>query len=1538
MAFTNRFRPLLVTFLLILFYGSGSIFVAALSIMLISSIITFVCFIFKIQIEFDYLSILFKKVRSFALHFGLQQFHHDNTKIGGFHCNYSSLKDLPRPIARKIRIIIDNVMKDFVESWYLTVGGNEKQFMDETRKALETISVEGYKKICSMDTHSTAIGLVNLLTKHIKTFSDCCNAVNSKYPGINQKDFEQCITELYETRVKPHITSRNQGTELDFLRNITDMILFKLLPHNAFTCEGGRFMLREILAINGLYKLVNLVSDPYFVNEALIDIFEEPAPFEKLLRDWADEEGKDLYMDDDDDDCNLQQKRHRLVRQASVSSESETDDKNEHKELLGMNKSLSESSIENLTDTLEAKFVTPNHSTTEWSSAEEANNAFDRVLRQNQLEARMPAPVYGSTMVKLYDDNHEKDNIQNQLHSTNEQQNASNSGKKYFQSKEIYEQQSSHENDNISVEASKTTVISPSFAPKTIKAGKMKPKEKNMHQTKQPNSWGYCPPSTSQIFRKESYEKMNKKQDKFYEQVKAKFHSIGNKDATEASCLNLSGHKDELSGINRASIEPSLDDEILKVHSVPERNIFYEMAPTCPTCIEMTSLANPLKNGSPTMANAIPTAKEHECGLLAPHLFYSENYKEEESTDEDDKESFISCEGDQNTTDLDISIDTEMSESTLLASSESIGENNRSYFKGVPAKPISIYQGSFDIVSLCEDSEIEFSSVDDSEENAYLSDNEESDKLDESHSEYKKARSVTTFASAVDSSIHGDNEARNFATPFDKLVNVGRHNNLPALFKRIKFPSMKKEEKSKSQRAVVSPIIKGSISTDDEYVNSPLLRKSTFLISKNKKRKKARIQQAISSYEVLSSHWQDDLKTSHDIIHIQSSFSVLFVDGDASEYFVGATDTETEVSYDAMSPMIEYNSLLESQAPYLLHGADDVTEFAVDEMHEADFDAESEIFEDAQSMFELPRISSPNATAAVLTESTRFSDETDLVVDDERMTASSLTKPDGIIPIYEGEVILPNPGKIVSTWLYPIQMISIPTTEVAFEKTWEPGGNKYTLYNIHYDIRIWPEIYKRELLEASAMSSGNDVHETLPLIREIKRRYREFMYLHNRLTHSQMSVHMKGVLRPNRRYAMPFGRMDPDVIAGRRKILESYLVSLVSRPDVCNSREFKEFLGAEGYGNPLFIKPKLIQPKQMENKFVGSIKNTLAGSNYITESSRYFIHGYDVPRMFGYSDTDTVNKHSLLWFSNFVAMQIDRDMRPEGQQSTTTTTSAAATTTNRFKSDHIIGQVEFFQKPKLYSSSKKSTGFNDRADGDNNHGDELGPRLSGDGSESTNDHHHDHNLLSSAESPDRRFSVGIASLFSDELAKRTRDETLSVIDARKVAEEIPWPLTDACMSFICQALKGLHCWLTYENVQQAVLYSIGGILEWKISELIDEIVMKVRWMKYLGDIHDVIWENGQLKEPAPIPNENEKREMKEKAVRKFLEFLPAVVRIIIGNDKYENLARELLHSLQYEKINRHVLYDAVELIIGEFIPEIQDGFTKYKSMAQTSNH
>ncbi len=160
-------------------------------------------------------------------------------------------------------------------------------------------------------------------------------------------------------------------------------------------------------------------------------------------------------------------------------------------------------------------------------------------------------------------------------------------------------------------------------------------------------------------------------------------------------------------------------------------------------------------------------------------------------------------------------------------------------------------------------------------------------------------------------------------------------------------------------------------------------------------------------------------------------------------------------------------------------------------------------------------------------------------------------------------------------------------------------------------------------------------------------------------------------------------------------------------------------------------------------------------------------------------------------------MQIDRDIRPEGQQS--------AKQPNR----SVIGEVEFYQKPTILTSHTPNLVSESEQTIKT---DELGPRSSGDGSEMPEST----SPVYRVESPERRFSIGIAALFSNELAARTRSETISMLDARKVAEEIPWPLSDAVMSFICQALKGYDCWVTYENVQQAVLYSLGGLLEWYV--------------------------------------------------------------------------------------------------------------------------
>ena len=93
------------------------------------------------------------------------------------------------------------------------------------------------------------------------------------------------------------------------------------------------------------------------------------------------------------------------------------------------------------------------------------------------------------------------------------------------------------------------------------------------------------------------------------------------------------------------------------------------------------------------------------------------------------------------------------------------------------------------------------------------------------------------------------------------------------------------------------------------------------------------------------------------------------------------------------------------------------------------------------------------------------------------------------------------------------------------------------LFFCQYDIRIWYEVHNAAIKQARSDAKkeqikrklyGDPIHSNeadddelslekikrrVPLKRVINRRYREFMELHNRLTNSPLSVHMKGIMK-----------------------------------------------------------------------------------------------------------------------------------------------------------------------------------------------------------------------------------------------------------------------------------------------------------------------------------------------------------------------------------------------------------------------------------------
>lgn len=1412
---------------------------------------------------------------------------------------HDGLRSFPKPIAKILDRYISSILRDFVESWYVYLGPDEKDFIEEARIALEHITVALNNSLSKASIPNATVNLIHVFQRHIKTFDECQTIIQTKYPNLPEKDFALLISELYQEAAVPHTATLSKGNELDYLKSLVDILLHKFLPTETFSCLSGRFLLREILAIQCLEPLVKKITDAHFVNEIVIDILEPSVPLSIILKQWELAMKEIEHEEDEKDQVNIVSAGENTSPETAYESTREQDLKISPKKISKIRK--------NRKPRVRSKSKKKLFSLPDDSSAEDTDNNKDDAkewIRFDKLDTKTSYPVYGSTSAR--DHERSRDKLILQLQNSNgDELEPIDSGRASF-GREPSPQNSDNE------------VICGSPPAKR-------------------SEWAMCPPSRADVFRHPSFYGMPLKQDDFKEQIKAKVHAA---DLTNIislmpsmTCIEPCLRKSQTKSITSMDIptngdltrnfENSVDgsvtmnfqrkqqqvpftlvkekstkdeevkkstdesSEIVRVHKCGEDGAFYEIAPSCPTCIEMTSLASPYQNEKAQIVLSEKEIKErekkdrgrksyeHECGLDTEHFCNAEAETESITIDPmiPDDDSYVSC-SDLLRNNLS---DNSVSSGTLLASAETFGESEQLSDEGTQTS-------SFDNISdvslasrsdLSPDMSIDYEMIPGSWKRAR-------------RRKLSHAASVQTFKTAIEDESLFDENARHKSLSSNSLDGLNRTKTFDKKFIHFfrkgiqKLPSRKKKSKSTSQNK------------DQEHVkNSKTMKgkRRSMLYGNHVRDDELKIESSSISTSPTKFNSLPEYSSS---IHTAWKDPKDLVEEEGLE--IGEDD---DVIFDGMM----------SQRPYLPPTVVDPLskEIAVTDMKDLPNDIRS------VKSLEIKTSNSPLlGTAGTGNE----------VVHD----------PTSIIPIFEGEVIMPHPSKLPAAWLYPIQMISIPSTEVAYENRWEPGINKYTLYIIHYDIRIWPDLYQKQLLEAN---TKNEEEDSVPLIREIKRRYKEFLLIHNRLSYGALSKHMKGILRPNRRYAMPFGRMDPDVIEGRRKILETYLVSLVSRPELCNSREFKDFLGFEDTDEVAVLKPKKVEQKKQVYKsqaksIVPEVKETHAlqvgpkdTADKLGMKSPYFIHGYDVPRMFGYAEEDHVSKHSKLVLSHFV-LNYQRFKNVKQNKKHT--------------------EVETLQEPDFYFSTHHPS---PAVSSHENSGraspiHPLGPRTAGDGAEAPVVHNDEntsaekekiHKVFGESKKFKGTINPSIAAKFSEELAAKLREERkhlASKIAHEKSLYESSWPITDAVLSIASQILKGYRSWLTYEKVQQAILFSLGGLIEWLVNRELEEVIMKERCYKYLKDLYNVLWDEHDCLRPSkPDVSHKEKQITRDKCLEKVTEFIPAFVRLSIGSTAYRKCCTKLVKSLQYERINKHLLYAALEVILSELVSECAEGYPRY---------
>ncbi|XP_063987704.1 sorting nexin-13-like [Diachasmimorpha longicaudata] len=225
-------------------------------------------------------------------------------------------------IDESLQEILDFVLRDYVEPWY-SVLTNDDEFPRSVRDTAQKIAINIANRVKDVDwipylttrlvddaashmrlyrqarakmkppkapktSSSNSSGTPKRSPSHRrnKSETDISWYSQSKFyiPNLtsltepldcrDEDDLENIFFDL-EVQMENSLISRdlvctNEEQELTFLRELSEILLYLLLPKTDFDCLTVRFILRELLVNAIIIPLLNLFSDPDYINQACI--------------------------------------------------------------------------------------------------------------------------------------------------------------------------------------------------------------------------------------------------------------------------------------------------------------------------------------------------------------------------------------------------------------------------------------------------------------------------------------------------------------------------------------------------------------------------------------------------------------------------------------------------------------------------------------------------------------------------------------------------------------------------------------------------------------------------------------------------------------------------------------------------------------------------------------------------------------------------------------------------------------------------------------------------------------------------------------------------------------------------------------------------------------------------------------------------------------------------------------------------------------------------------------------------------------------
>ncbi|XP_071812526.1 sorting nexin-13-like [Apostichopus japonicus] len=177
-------------------------------------------------------------------------------------------------IDEQLQEIIRLTMRDYAHPWYYEISNN-KQFLHEIQQTAQNVIITfanrakevdwvNYVTRTAVEDFASHIRLFHSAqTKHRKIISK--EDVPDTAPSLESVFFDLEI-EMEDGICRDEICS-DEGKELDYLRDVIELLLFIVLPAQDFQSKPMTFLVREILACYILKPMLDMFSDPDYVNQ-----------------------------------------------------------------------------------------------------------------------------------------------------------------------------------------------------------------------------------------------------------------------------------------------------------------------------------------------------------------------------------------------------------------------------------------------------------------------------------------------------------------------------------------------------------------------------------------------------------------------------------------------------------------------------------------------------------------------------------------------------------------------------------------------------------------------------------------------------------------------------------------------------------------------------------------------------------------------------------------------------------------------------------------------------------------------------------------------------------------------------------------------------------------------------------------------------------------------------------------------------------------------------------------------------------------------